>query len=138
MRKYISSLLLCCLLVVSLPLTCGAQATYQVTESQLTQLDQNLIQLSINNQNLLTQLSQSKQDLATASNQLATLKAQLITLQSQTQIALQQQQTAQTSLQTANASFVTLEKAEQAKIKSVTLQRDIGYLSFVLSLIAKR
>jgi chromosome segregation ATPase len=96
-----------------------------------------LAQLSINNQKLLEQLNQSKQDLATASSQLATLKAQLVTLQTQTQLALQQQNQAQNSLKIANESFQKFEQEVKAENRKLKLQRDLGYLAAIAMAFVK-
>lgn len=123
--KSISSLLLCCLLLVSLGGTCGATATYQITESQLTQLEQDLTQLEKNNQQQEQQLEKVNQLLQQSNNQITLSDQQIVKLNQQLAIANNSINRAQIALQETNKSFEILEKAEKAKIRTLTLQRDI-------------
>jgi len=116
-KKILSSVLLC-LLLLSLPITCGAQAMYQLTESQLTQLENNINQLEKNNLQQEAQL-QKVSDLLVRSDKQITILQEKLTL---AENSIGQ---AQSALQVANKSFEKLEQAEKSKIRALTLQRNL-------------
>ena len=94
-----------CLLVFQ-PTNCSAEKTYQITETQLTQLEMIFNQLETNS-------IQSQAELITLRQQLQISKSQLAELRQQTQIA-------QNSLQNANKSLAKYEaeiKAERQRAK---------------------
>lgn len=127
--KRLLSLLLVCLLWLAAGTTTQAETIYQISESQLTTLEQNLQTLQTHNeekQKLLTeqqkQLTEAEQQLAIANKQLAESR----TLNDQTQ----------KSLQKANQSLKTLEKEAKHKIQVKTRQRNLWIGIAALSLYA--
>lgn len=116
--KSLLFLLFAFLLWLAAGTTTQAEMMYQISESQLTTLEQNLQTLQMHNeekQKLLTeqqkQLTIADQQLAIANKQLAKSKA----LNDQTQ----------KSLQKANQSLTQLEKEAQHKIQVKTRQRNL-------------
>ena len=118
-------------LLLLLPWAGYCSATYEVTEEQLTILENNLTQLEQHNQELMTLLSESESDLTAASSESETLRAQLAEVQgqlaalrqeltqarSESETALQSLATANDELAKASASFKQSEK-EHAKTES--------------------
>ena len=128
MKRNISSLLLCCLLLLGSYGTCSATAMYQLTESQLTQLENNIKQLELNNSEQEKQL-QKVSELLLRSDKQTQILSEKLTVAEQSVIQ------AQKSLKTANESLQKLEQAEKSKIRALTFQRDIlivglAYMAF--------
>ena len=110
-----------CLLFVALsffalPSTCGAEATYTITETQLITLESNLNELEQNNETLLTLLNGSETDLKIAREQLSEsakeiekLTAQLKALKAESERARQSLEIANIELQNALTSVQQLE-----------------------------
>lgn len=110
-----------CLLFVALsffvlPSTCGAEATYTITENQLITLETNLSELQTNNETLLSLLNGSETDLKIAREQLSEsakeiekLTAQLKALKAESERAQQSLETANIELQNALTSVQQLE-----------------------------
>ena len=67
------------------PICLGAEKTYQITESQLTQLETNFTKLKEQNKILQEQLQTSREQVQTLQTQAKTLKEQSIQLQTQVQ-----------------------------------------------------
>ena len=122
---------LCCtLLVVCLsfiPALCSAEQLYQITETELEQLDRNLTKLrNINDRQrtesatLRKQLEMSQTQLTEAEKQSQMLKAQLgalkLTLEGQEQ-----------SLQNANRLLQQYEQEEKYRLRKIKRQRNIAY-----------
>lgn len=127
--KSILLLLLASLLWLAAGTTTQAETMYQISESQLTTLEQNLQTLQTHSeekQKLLIeqqkQLTEAEQQLAIANKQLAESRA----LNDQTQ----------KSLLKANQSLKTLEKEAKHKIQVKTRQRNIWIGIAALSLYA--
>ena len=123
---------LCCtLLVVCLsfiPAFCSAEQLYQITETELEQLDRNLTELrNINDRQrtesaiLRKQLEASQTQLTEAGKQSQMLKEQLgalkLTLEGQEQ-----------SLQNANRLLQQYEQEERSRIRRSRWQRNIAYV----------
>lgn len=126
--RSILSLVLCLLLLATLGGTCGAQAMYQLTESQLTQLESNINQLELNNSEQEKQLQKVSELLVMSDKQTQILSEKLT-------LAEQSIMRAQSDLQIANESLEKLEKAEKSRIRALTFQRDIlivglAYMAF--------
>ena len=85
-------------------------ATYQITEAQLTALDQNLNKLESINKTLTLNSDESRADLLKALAELKLLKEQLKLSLNETTEARQDLSKANASLQNLNQSFRTLEK----------------------------
>ena len=124
-------LVLCCVLV-SFSGSVSAQSEYLITETELTRLEQIFSQLSVNNQELLTDLEQSKQDLTTARQKLVSyqqelnqLQVQLTALQLELQLVRTDLQTANSSLKKANESLTKYEREVKNEIHALKMQRTI-------------
>lgn len=110
-----------CLLFVALsffvlPSTCGAEATYTITENQMITLESNLSELQTNNETLLSLLNGSETDLKIAREQLSEsakeiekLTAQLKALKAESERAQQSLEIANIELQNALTSVQQLE-----------------------------
>jgi septal ring factor EnvC (AmiA/AmiB activator) len=130
-----SLLLLCLLLVPSI----GMAA--EITDQELTRLEQIFQQLEINNNRLLADLTQSKTDLTQArlnlaeyQKDLATLQAQLLTLKRESQEAKSNLLTAQSYLENANQSLKQYEREMKAERNRLKFERNllllaVGYLA---------
>lgn len=111
-----------CLLACSLWLAAGstsqAETMYQISESELTTLEQDLNQLAKNNETKQQLLTAQQAQLKEANQQLETVKKELIVSKS-----LNEQ--TQKSLERANQSLTELEKEAKRKIRVKTRQRDL-------------
>ena len=129
MKRKLSSLLLCLLLLVSLFGTCSAQQ-YQISEEQLIQLENNLNQLERNSIEQDKQLQKVSELLLRSDKQTQLLSEKLTLAENsinQTQNLLNQ----------ANQSFEALEKAEKSKIRSLALQRDLLVIGIIGLVVRK-
>ena len=121
MCKSIKSLCIC-LLVCLLWLAAGsgsqAEMMYRISDSELTQLENNLNQLSKNNETKQQLLTEQQTQLTEASKQLETVKGQL---EESRKLNVQMQK----SLETANQSLKVLEAEAKRKIKVKTRQRNL-------------
>lgn len=117
-----SCVLLLLLALCFLPALCGssvqAEAMYQISEGELTQLETNLNQLAKNNETKQQLLTEQKTQLTEANQQLEIVKKELIASKS-----LNEQ--TQKSLDKANQSLTELEKEAQHKIQIKTRQRNL-------------
>jgi septal ring factor EnvC (AmiA/AmiB activator) len=109
-------------LVLSLWLAAGstsqAEEMYQISESKLTTLEQNLHRLEKNNESKQQLLTEQKAQLTEANQQLEKVKKELIVSKS-----LNEQ--TQKSLERANQSLTELEKEAKRKIRVKTRQRNL-------------
>ena len=110
------------LLACSLWLACGstsqAETMYQISESELTQLETNLNQLAKNNETKQQLLTEQKTQLSEANQQLETVKKELIASKSLNEAT-------QKSLERANQSLQQFEDEAKRKIRVKTRQRDL-------------
>ena len=128
---------LCCTLLVAclsfIPALCSAEQLYQITETELEQLDRNLTELrNINDRQrtesatLRKQLETSQTQLTEAGKQSQMLKEQLgalkLTLEGQEQ-----------SLQNANRLLQQYEAEERIRLRKVKWQRNIAYVIAAVS-----
>ena len=91
---------------------------YQISDSELTQLEMNLTQLEKNNETKQQLLTEQQTQLTEANKQLETVKKQLI--ESKTlNVATQK------SLETANQSLRQLEVEAKRKVRVKTRQRNL-------------
>ena len=111
-----------CLLACSLWLAAGstsqAEEMYQISESELTTLEQNLNQLEKNNETKQQLLTEQKTQLTEASQQLETVKKELTASKSLNEATRK-------SLESANQSLTELEKEARRKIRVKTRQRNL-------------
>jgi septal ring factor EnvC (AmiA/AmiB activator) len=114
--------LLLLLALCFLPALCGssvqAEAMYQISEGELTQLETNLNQLAKNNETKQQLLTEQKTQLTEANQQLEIVKKELIASKS-----LNEQ--TQKSLGRANQSLKELEQEAKRKIRVKTRQRNM-------------
>lgn len=124
-----------CLLACSLWLAAGsgtqAEEMYQISESELTQLEANLNQLAKNNETKQQLLTEQKTQLSEANQQLETVKKELIASKSLNEAT-------QKSLLRANQSLKELEDEAKKDIETKTRQRNLwiaisGGLLYALS-----
>lgn len=115
-------MLLLLLALCFLPALCGssvqAEAMYQISEGELTQLETNLNQLAKNNETKQQLLTEQKTQLTEANQQLEIVKKELIASKS-----LNEQ--TQKSLGRANQSLKELEQEAKRKIRVKTRQRNM-------------
>ena len=115
-RLFVSAWLLCLLLA------CGssvqAEAMYQISEGELTQLETNLNQLAKNNETKQQLLTEQKTQLTEANQQLEIVKKELIASKNLNEAT-------QKSLERANQSLTELEKEAKKKIRVKTRQRNM-------------
>lgn len=123
---------LCCTLLVAclsfIPALCSAEQLYQITETELEQLDRNLTELrNINDRQrtesaiLRKQLETSQTQLTEAGKQSQMLKAQLGTLK----LTLEGQEQ---SLQNANRLLQQYEAEGRSRLRRSRWQRNIAYV----------
>lgn len=124
-----------CLLACSLWLAAGstsqAEEMYQISESELTTLEQDLNQLAKNNETKQQLLTEQKTQLTEASQQLETVKKELTASKSLNEATRK-------SLARANQSLQELEDEAKKDIETKTRQRNLwigisGCLLYALS-----
>ncbi|MEA4834948.1 MAG: hypothetical protein VB133_07435 [Anaeromusa sp.] len=129
----IKSILLACLLgcfLWAVPGTCSAaEATYQITESELVQLQTNLTKLEKNYKVLLQDSTTSSKQLIEALNELSEAKQSLEKCKSELTTTQQSLVKAQASLQTANELFQQYAKEEKAKQNKLEWQRNLAIIA---------
>ncbi|WP_444216934.1 hypothetical protein [Dialister hominis] len=117
-----SCVLLLLLALCFLPALCGssvqAEAMYQISEGELTQLETNLNQLAKNNETKQQLLTEQKTQLSEANQQLEIVKKELIASKNLNEAT-------QKSLERANQSLTELEKEAKKKIRVKTRQRNM-------------
>ena len=137
----IKNILLACLLgcfLWAVPGTCSAaEATYQITESELVQLQTNLTKLEKNYKILLQDSTTSNKQLIEALNELSEAKQSLEKCKSELTTTQQSLTKAQASLTTANELFQQYAKEEQAKRKKLQIERDIAILTAIFFAVRK-
>ena len=123
-----SAVLLFCLSVGS---ASQAEEMYQISESELTTLEQDLNQLAKNNETKQQLLTEQKTQLTEANQQLETVKKELIASKNLNEAT-------QKSLERANQSLKQFEDEAKRKIRVKTRQRNLwiaisGGLLYALS-----
>lgn len=119
-RKSLYTLLLALSLSLFGP-TVQAETMYQISESELTQLEINLKQLKKNNETKQKLLTEQKKQLTIANQRLETVKEQLIESKSLNEATLK-------SLAKANQSLNEFEKEANHKIRVKARQRNLWIL----------
>ncbi len=121
MCKSIKRLCICwlgCLLWLAAGTSSQAETMYQISETELTQLEANLNQLAKNNETKQQLLTEQKTQLTEANQQLETVKKELIASKSLNEAT-------QKSLERANQSLRQLEDEAKRKIRVKTRQRNL-------------
>ena len=111
----LSALLFCAFLP---GLQVQAETMYQISESELTQLEANLNQLEKNNETKQQLLTEQKTQLTEANQQLETVKKELIASKNLNEAT-------QKSLERAKQSLTELEEEAKRKIRVKTRQRNL-------------
>ena len=117
------------LVLLSVPqLSFASEATYQITESELTRLEENLTELSkINDRQSATliqqqiQLQESEEKLSRAGQESEKLQNQIYSLRKE---MIEQE----SSLENARASLEQFEKEEQTKLNKVKRERTVAWI----------
>lgn len=120
---------LLCLALLSVPqLSFASEATYQITESELTQLKNNLTELSnLNDRQSKTliqqqiQLQESEKNLNLAEKESKQLQGQIYNLKKE---MIEQE----SSLETARVSLEQFEKEEQAKLNRAKQEKTAAWI----------
>lgn len=121
MCKSIKRLCICwlgCLLWLAAGTSSQAEEMYQISESELTTLEQDLNQLAKNNETKQQLLTEQKTQLTEANRQLETVQKELTASKSLNEAT-------QKSLERANQSLQQLEQEAKRKIRVKTRQRDL-------------
>ena len=116
-RKQLSLLLACSLWLLAGSIS-QAETMYQISETELTQLETNLNQLAKNNETKQQLLTEQKTQLSEANQQLETVKKELTASKSLNEAT-------QKSLESANRSLTELENEVKRKIRVKTRQRNL-------------
>ena len=98
--------------------TSRAETMYQISESELTQLETNLNQLRKNNETKQQLSTEQKQQLTEANQQLETVKKELTASKSLNEAT-------QRSLEKANQSLTELEREARHKVQVKARQRNL-------------
>ena len=131
LKKYLLPFLLACFLWLAAGSTSRAEGMYQISETELTQLEANLNQLEKNNEAKQQLLTEQKTQLTEANQQLETVKKELIASKNLNEAT-------QKSLLRANQSLTELEKEARHKVQVKARQRNLwiaisGGLLYALS-----
>lgn len=111
-------LLLVCSLWLAAGSTSQAEEMYQISESELTQLERDLNQLEKSNANKQDLLTEQKTQLSEAKTQLETVQKELIASKSLNEAT-------QKSLERANQSLTELENEARHKVQVKARQRNL-------------
>jgi len=119
---------------------CYANATYTISESELTTLENHLAELEKNNETLRAILTESNEDLTIALDALMKSQAELTTLKAQLQQAKSDAESAKASLKIANdelakaaQSFKEYEKERDKVENRLRTQRNIWEALFAVA-----
>ena len=110
--------LLACLLWLAAGTSSRAEMRYQISETELTQLETDLNQLKKNNETKQNLLTEQKAQLTEANQQLETVKKELTASKSLNEAT-------QKSLESANRSLQKFEGEAKRKIRVKTRQRNL-------------
>ena len=112
--------------------SCSGSQTYQISETQLTALENHLTELESNNAALMTLLEESEMDLTEATrqlneskNQIAKLRNQLQALKNESEEARQSLLIVNEELRKASESFKASERAHEKIEGRLRTQRNI-------------
>ena len=118
LKKYLLPLPLAFFLWLAAGSTSRAEGMYQISETELTQLEANLNQLEKNNETKQQLLTEQKTQLTEANQQLETVQKELTASKVLNEAT-------QKSLLRANQSLTELEQEAKRKIRVKTRQRDL-------------
>ena len=140
--RLLNILLISAFLCLSFPCvgSCSESRTYQISESELTALENHLTALEANNNELLNllaastlDLNEASQSLSASKKELETLRMQLTELQAETKSLSESLKTANEELKRASESFKASER-ERDKIEGrLRTQRNIWEALFAVA-----
>ena len=117
------------LVLLSVPqLSFASEATYQITESELTQLENNLMELSDLNDRQSEMLSQQQRQLQESEEKLSLAEQESEKLQNQIYSLRKEMIEQENSLETARASLEQFEKEEQAKLNRAKQEKTAAWI----------
>ena len=117
------------LVLLSVPqLSFASEATYQITESELTQLENNLTELSDLNDRQSEMLSQQQIQLQESEEKLSLAEQESEKLQNQIYSLRKEMIEQENSLETARASLKQFEKEEQAKLNRANQEKTAAWI----------
>ena len=117
------------LVLLSVPqLSFASEATYQITESELTQLENNLTELSNLNDRQSEMLSQQQIQLQESEEKLSRAGQESEKLQNQIYSLRKEMIEQENSLETARASLEQFEKEEQAKLNRAKQEKTAAWI----------
>ena len=117
------------LVLLSVPqLSFASEATYQITESELTQLENNLTELSDLNDRQSEMLSQQQIQLQESEEKLSRAGQESEKLQNQIYSLRKEMIEQENSLETARASLEQFEKEEQAKLNRAKREKTAAWI----------
>ena len=117
------------LVLLSMPqLSFASEATYQITESELTQLENNLMELSDLNDRQSEMLSQQQRQLQESEEKLSLAEQESEKLQNQIYSLRKEMIEQENSLETARASLEQFEKEEQAKLNRAKQEKTAAWI----------
>ena len=117
------------LVLLSVPqLSFASEATYHITESELTQLENNLMELSDLNDRQSEMLSQQQIQLQESEEKLSLAEQESEKLQNQIYSLRKEMIEQENSLETARASLEWFEKEEQAKLNRAKQEKTAAWI----------
>ena len=117
------------LVLLSVPqLSFASEATYQITESELTQLENNLTELSDLNDRQSEMLSQQQIQLQESEEKLSLAEQESEKLQNQIYSLRKEMIEQENSLETARAFLERFEKEEQAKLNRTKQEKTAAWI----------
>ncbi|MBE6105316.1 MAG: peptidase M24 [Anaerovibrio lipolyticus] len=117
------------LVLLSVPqLSFASEATYQITESELTQLENNLTELSNLNDRQSKTLIQQQKHLQESEEKLSRAGQESEKLQNQIYSLRKEMIEQENSLETARASLEWFEKEEQAKLNRAKQEKTAAWI----------
>ena len=117
------------LVLLSVPqLSFASEATYHITESELTQLENNLMELSDLNDKQSEMLSQQQIQLRESEEKLSLAEQESEKLQNQIYSLRKEMIEQESSLETARVSLEQFEKEEQAKLNRAKQEKTAAWI----------
>ena len=117
------------LVLLSVPqLSFASEATYQITESELTQLENNLMELSDLNDRQSKTLIQQQKQLQESEEKLSRAGQESEKLQNQIYSLRKEMIEQESSLENARASLEQSEKVEQAKLNRAKQEKTAAWI----------
>ena len=125
------------LVLLSVPqVSFASEPTYHITESELTRLEQNLMELSEINSSQSVTLEKQKEQLMESDRQLQQAEEKYSLLSSQMKNLEKEMLEQQNSLENARIYFEEFAREEQAKRDKLKCEKNIGYwLAGILAVI---